>query len=57
MFCFLTVVCLFNLFESIGQPIPQEFTNYITISNGEFKDGSSVFKPLCINYSAFSFDP
>lgn len=49
----LTAMCLFALFESNGQnfpPIQQEFTNYITISNGEFKDGNDVFKPLCVNY-------
>ena len=43
-------VCLFAIFKSKGQPYQPEFANYITISNGEFKDGSNVFKPLCINY-------
>ena len=49
----LKAMCLFALFESNGQSFPstqQEFTNYITISNGEFKDGNEVFKPLCVNY-------
>ena len=50
---FAITVCLFTLFETSGQPYPpvqQDFANYITISNGEFKDGNNIFKPLCINY-------
>lgn len=43
-------VCLFAIFESSGQPFQPGFANYITISNGEFRDGPNVFKPLCINY-------
>jgi hypothetical protein len=41
---------LFSLFESKGQPSQQGFSNYITISNGHFWDGSAPFKPMCINY-------
>lgn len=50
LFGLVTVVCLFSPFESICQQTQTDFANYITISNGDFKDGNSVFKPLCINY-------
>ncbi len=46
----LTALCLVALLESNGQPKPLGFDNYITISNGEFKDGDNIFKPLFINY-------
>lgn len=46
----LIVVCLFNLLKSIGQPNQTEFDNYITISNGRFKDGNAYFYPACVNY-------
>lgn len=49
LYVFLTV-CIFSLLESNGQPPQPEFINYITISNGEFRNGNNVFKPLCINY-------
>lgn len=42
----LIVVCLFNLLKSIGQPNQTEFDNYITISNGRFKDGNAYFIPF-----------
>lgn len=53
LFGFVITVCLFTLFEASGQsspPVQTGFANYITISNGEFYDGDSIFKPLCINY-------
>lgn len=50
IYSFILTGCMFNLLECIGQPHHVDFNNYITISNGEFKDGNSVFKPLCINY-------
>ena len=41
----LTAVCFFSLLGRIdGQPTQTEFANYITISNGEFRDGNSVFE-------------
>ena len=49
----VTAVYLFTPFETSGQsspPVQQDFDNYITISNGNFNDGDSIFKPLCINY-------
>lgn len=46
----LTAMCLVALLESNGQPSPFGFDNYITISNGEFRDGNSIFKPLFVNY-------
>ena len=46
----LTAMCLFDLLESNGQPNPFGFDNYITISNGEFMNGDSIFKPLFVNY-------
>ncbi len=49
----VTAVYLFTPFETSGQSSPlvqQDFDNYITISNGNFNDGDSIFKPLCINY-------
>lgn len=49
----VTAVYLFTPFETSGQsspPVQQGFANYITISNGEFHNGDSIFKPLCINY-------
>lgn len=46
----LTAMCIVALLESNGQPNPLGFDNYITISNGEFMDGDSIFKPLFVNY-------
>ena len=43
-------MCIVALLESNGQPNPLGFDNYITISNGEFMDGDSIFKPLFVNY-------
>lgn len=50
LYGFITAVCLFTVFDISGQSNQQEISNYITISGGQFKDGDSVFKPLCINY-------
>ena len=53
LFGSVITMCLFSLFETSGQsssPAQQGFANYITISNGNFNDGNSIFKPLCINY-------
>ena len=47
---YLTSMLLFNLLEGIGQPSQTEFNNYITISNGRFKDGNAYFYPVCVNY-------
>ena len=46
----LTAMCLVALLEGNGQPSPLGFDNFITISNGEFMDGNSIFKPLFVNY-------
>ena len=50
LFCFYLAICMFPLLDGKGQPLQSEFANYITISNGEFRDGNNVFKPLCVNY-------
>ncbi len=53
IYFYFIAVCSFNLVEGTCQSFPPfqlAFTNYITISNGEFKNGNTVFKPLCINY-------
>ena len=43
-------MCLYSHFEGYGQPIQQDFTNYISISDGQFKDGNTPFYPVCVNY-------
>lgn len=50
LYVFLISVFLFNLLECICQPSQTEFDNYITISNGRFKDGNAYFYPVCVNY-------
>lgn len=49
-FGFLITALLLLSFTNKHLDAQNEFTNYITISNGEFMDGNNVFKPLCINY-------
>ena len=50
LYGFMTVMCLFTLFEGSAQSNQPVVDNYISITNGEFMDGDNVFKPLCINY-------
>lgn len=47
---YVIAVILFSIFTNNHLTAQNDFTNYITITNGEFRDGESVFKPLFINY-------
>lgn len=51
IFGFLAVVFLTSITKNDRLSAQNIFDNYITLSNGEFKDGRRVFEPLCINYS------
>lgn len=46
----MAMVFLFDFFGCNYVIAQKGFDNYITISNGEFWNGDTVFKPLCINY-------
>lgn len=47
---FFAVFCLSVFWSSHIVVAQNGFANYITISNGEFRDGNTVFQPLSINY-------
>ena len=50
LFGFLMALCLCDVIDLSHLTAQNVFDNYITLSNGQFKDGGRVFEPLCINY-------
>jgi len=48
--CFLVAACFLGLPDTTRLSAQDEFSNYITLSDGQFWDGNTPFTPLCINY-------